>query len=735
MFKLRKYIKPFIFPLIIAILLLFTQAICDLNLPNYMSDIVNVGIQANGIEHATPDAISENGMELIKCFATDDEKKLLEENYTKVLAGDTDYQEDYPGVSNQNIYVLNNKDNIEELDTLFQINTRTFINLMAQMSEQSGNEQATISDNTQIDFNKIYEMLPMLQNLPAEQIEEARQNALQTDETMLSQVAVVFTELFYEELGVDISKIQTNYIVTAGAKMLGMTLIVALASVLVSLIATRVAAKVGQNLRSDLFKKVQSFSDAEFEKFSTSSLITRTTNDITQIQNLIIMGIRLVFLAPVMGIGAIIMIVNRNANMTWILGLACTLIILLIFIIFALAMPRFKKIQKLIDKLNLVSRENLSGIMVSRAFRTQEFEEERFDKVNKELTKVNLFVNRAMAIMMPAMTFVMNSIMLIIVWVGAEQIAESNLQIGDMMAFMQYSMQVIMSFLMMSMMFIMFPRASVSGNRISEVLHTEPSIKDPESPKEFNKNEIGYVEFKNVSFKYEGADEYVLENISFVAKPGQTTAFIGSTGSGKSTLIKLVPRFNDVTTGEVLVNGVNVKDVPISELQKQIGYVPQKGTLLSGTIESNIKYGNPEASDEFMKECAEIAQATEFIETKEDKYQSEISQNAKNVSGGQKQRLSIARAIAKNSPIYIFDDSFSALDFKTDAKLRQAIKEKMSKATILIVAQRVSTIMNAEQIIVLDQGKIVGKGTHKELLENCPTYYEIASSQLTKEEL
>ena len=601
MFKLRKYIKPFIFPLIIAILLLFTQAICDLNLPNYMSDIVNVGIQANGIEHATPDAISENGMELIKCFATDDEKKLLEENYTKVLAGDTNYQEDYPEVSNQNIYVLNNKDNIEELDTLFQINTRTFINLMAQMSEQSGNEQATISDNTQIDFNKIYEMLPILQNLPSEQIEEARQSAIQTDETMLSQVAVVFTELFYEELGVDISKIQTNYIVTAGAKMLGMTLIVALASVLVSLIATRVAARVGQNLRSDLFKKVQSFSDAEFEKFSTSSLITRTTNDITQIQNLIIMGIRLVFLAPVMGIGAIIMIVNRNANMTWILGLACTLIILLIFIIFALAIPRFKKIQKLIDKLNLVSRENLSGIMVSRAFRTQEFEEERFDKVNKELTKVNLFVNRAMAIMMPAMTFVMNSIMLIIVWVGAEQIAESNLQIGDMMAFMQYSMQVIMSFLMMSMMFIMFPRASVSGNRISEVLHTEPSIKDPESPKEFNKNEIGYVEFKNVSFKYEGADEYVLENISFVAKPGQTTAFIGSTGSGKSTLIKLVPRFNDVTTGEVLVNGVNVKDVPISELQKQIGYVPQKGTLLSGTIESNIKYGNPEASDEFMK--------------------------------------------------------------------------------------------------------------------------------------
>ncbi len=735
MFKLRKYLKPFIFPLIIAILLLFTQAVCDLNLPNYMSDIVNVGIQANGIEHATPEAISENGMELIKCFATDDEKKILEDNYTKIQAGDENYLEDYPEVANTNIYVLNSEENIESLDRIFQINTRTFINVMSYMSEQSGSSDTTISDNTQIDFSKMYEMLPMLQNLPEEQVKSARESAETTDETMLSQVAVVFTELFYEELGMDITKIQTSYIVNTGAKMLGMTLIVAAAAVLVSLIATRVAAKVGQNLRSDLFKKVQSFSDREFEKFSTSSLITRTTNDVTQIQNLIIMGIRLVFLAPVMGIGAIIMIINRNASMTWILALACVLIILLILAIFALAMPRFKKIQKLIDKLNLVSRENLSGVMVSRAFRTQEFEEERFDKVNTELTKVNLFVNRTMAIMMPAMTFIMNSIMLIIVWVGAEQIAESNLQIGDMMAFMQYSMQVIMSFLMMSMMFIMFPRASVSGNRISEVLHTEPSIKDPENAKEFDKNKIGYVEFKDVSFKYEGADEYVLEDISFVAKPGETTAFIGSTGSGKSTLIKLVPRFNDVTTGEVLVNGVNVKDVEISKLQEQIGYVPQKGTLLSGTIESNIKYGNPEATDEFMKECADIAQATEFIETKEDKYQSEISQNAKNVSGGQKQRLSIARAIAKKAPIYIFDDSFSALDFKTDAKLRQAIKQKMSKATILIVAQRVSTIMNAEQIIVLEQGKVVGKGTHKELLKNCPTYYEIASSQLTKEEL
>lgn len=733
MLKLKKYLKPFVFPLLLAIILLFLQAVCDLNLPNYMSDIVNIGIQSNGIEHATPEAISEEGMELIKCFSSDEDKKILEENYEKILSGNNEYSTKYPEIINKNIYVLKDDKNIEKLDNIFQISTRTFINVMSQLSE--GVENASISDNTQIDLEKIYPMLTIIQSLPEEQIIEAREEAKQTDETMLSQVAVVFTELFYEEIGVEISEVQIAYIVKTGAKMIGMTLIVAISAISVSFLATRVAAKVGQNIRTDVFKKVQSFSDTEFEKFTTSSLITRTTNDITQIQNLIVMGIRLVFLAPVMGIGAIIMIINRNASMTWILGLACALIIVLIATIFALSMPRFKKIQKLIDKLNLVSRENLSGVMVSRAFRTQEYEEERFDKVNNELTKVNLFVNRVMATMSPIMTFVMNGIMLVIVWVGAKQIAVSNLQIGDMMAFMQYSMQVIMSFLMMSMMFIMFPRAAVSGKRIVEVLETEPSIKNPEKSKEFDKNKTGVVEFKNVSFKYEGADEYVLENISFVAKPGETTAFIGSTGSGKSTLIKLVPRFNDVTSGEILVNGVNVKDVSIEKLQKQIGYVPQKGSLLSGTIESNIKYGNQEATDEFMQECAEIAQATEFIETKEEKYKSEISQNAKNVSGGQKQRLSIARAIAKKAPIYIFDDSFSALDFKTDAKLRQALKEKMKSATILIVAQRVSTIMNAEQIIVLDQGKVVGKGTHEELLKNCPTYYEIASSQLAKEEL
>ena len=699
----------------------------------YMSDIVNVGIQSSGIENAVPKAISQNGMDLIKVFAKEDEIKVLDQNYEIINKGNKEYIKEYPGVENTNIYVLKDNADIENLDNIFKIADRTFINIITEFSNKGlGVEN---SDTTQIDFDKIYSMLPMLNSIPKEQIEAARETALKTDDTTLSQVAVVFTKLFYQELDMDMTKVQLNYIILTGAKMLGMTLLVAVAAVLVSFIATKVSAKVGQTIRIDLFKKVQSFAGAEFEKFNTSSLITRTTNDVTQIQNLIVMGIRLVFFAPVMGIGALIMIIQRNASMTWILGLACAIIIVLIIVVFLLAVPRFKIIQKLIDRLNLVSRENISGIMVARAFGTQEYEENRFDGVNKELTDVNLFVNRLMTIMMPAMTFVMNGIMLLIVWIGAKQIAESNLQIGDMMAFLQYAMHVIISFLFITMIFVTFPRAAVSAKRISDVLDTDVNIKNPERPEEFKQDKIGYVEFKNVSFKYEGADEYVLENISFVAKPGTTTAFVGSTGSGKSSLIKLIPRFNDATEGEVLVNGVNVKDIKLEDLQEQIGYVPQKGSLLSGTIESNIKYGAPELSDEDMKKYAEIAQATEFIESKDKKYQSEISQGAKNVSGGQKQRLSIARALAKNAPICIFDDSFSAIDFKTDAKLRKALKQNMSNATVLIVAQRISTIMNAEQIIVLDKGKIVGKGTHKELLENCPTYYEIAASQLAKEEL
>lgn len=738
MLKLKKYLKPFIFPIILAICLLFVQAICDLNLPNLMSEIVNVGIQSRGVERATPEAISENGMKLMQTFMNEEEKNLVEASFYKVEKGDVNYEKTYPNVKEKNIYVLKNElteETIDKLDRAFEIATRTFINTMSAMAEQNGQASEAMQDKSNIDVEQIYSMLPYLASIDSATISKARQDAENMEESMLSQTAIAVTQLMYKELGMNLGKIQTIYLLKTGAKMLGMTIIVVLTAISVSFIATRVATKISRNLRKDVFEKVEQFSANEFDKFSTSSLITRTTNDINQVQNLIIMLIRVMAYAPIMGIGGVIMILQRNAGMSWILGIACVGILCLIGVIFALAMPKFKLLQKLTDKINLVSRESLSGIMVSRAFRTQKHEEERFDEVNKQIAKTNLFVNRVMVFMMPAMTLIMNAISVIIVWLGANQIAEANLMVGDMMAFMQYAMQVIMSFLMISMMFIMVPRASVSGTRIAEVLETEPSIKEPEQAKEFIEDKMGYVEFKNVSFKYQDAEENVLENISFTAKPGETTAFIGSTGSGKSTLIKLVPRFYDVTEGEILVNGVNVKDIEGHKLQEQIGYVPQKGSLLTGTIESNLKYGKPEASDELMKRSAEVAQATEFIDEKEEKYKSEISQGGKNVSGGQKQRLSIARALVKEAPIYIFDDSFSALDFKTDSALRQALKDYAKGSTILIVAQRVSTIMNAEQIIVLEDGKIVGKGTHKELLKNCKTYYEIAASQLEKEEL
>ena len=641
MLKLKKYLKPFIFPIILAICLLFVQAICDLNLPNLMSEIVNVGIQSRGVERATPEAISENGMKLMQTFMNEEEKNLIEASFYKVEQGDANYEKTYPNVKEKNIYVLKNElteETIEKLDRAFEIATRTFINTMSAMAEQNGQASEAMQDKSNIDVEQIYSMLPYLASIDSATISKARQDAENMEESMLSQTAIAVTQLMYKELGMNLGKIQTIYLLKTGAKMLGMTIIVVLTAISVSFIATRVATKISRNLRKDVFEKVEQFSANEFDKFSTSSLITRTTNDINQVQNLIIMLIRVMAYAPIMGIGGVIMILQRNAGMSWILGIACVGILCLIGVIFALAMPKFKLLQKLTDKINLVSRESLSGIMVSRAFCTQKHEEERFDEVNKQIAKTNLFVNRVMVFMMPAMTLIMNAISVIIVWVGANQIAEANLMVGDMMAFMQYAMQVIMSFLMISMMFIMVPRASVSGTRIAEVLETEPSIKEPEQAKEFIEDKMGYVEFKNVSFKYQDAEENVLENISFTAKPGETTAFIGSTGSGKSTLIKLVPRFYDVTEGEILVNGVNVKDIEGHKLQEQIGYVPQKGSLLTGTIESNLKYGKPEASDELMKRSAEVAQATEFIDEKEEKYKSEISQGGKNVSGGQKQR-------------------------------------------------------------------------------------------------
>ena len=566
-------------------------------------------------------------------------------------------------------------------------------------------------------------------------MDELDQKLGEMEGSILTQSDILYVQQEYEALGVDVGAIQIQYIVITGLKMLGLALAAMLATIIVTLLASRTAAGVAKNLRNDVFQKVVSFSNQEFEKFSTASLITRSTNDIQQIQMLLVLLLRIVFYAPIVAVGGCVMALQKNSSMFWVIGVAVVAVLSLVVVLFSITMPRFKLMQKLVDKLNLVSREILSGLWVIRAFGTQKYEEKRFDGVNRDLTKTNLFVNRVMTCMMPAMMLTMNAVTVLIVWVGADKINAGGMQVGDLMAFIQYTMQIVMSFLMISMMSIMLPRATVSANRIQEVLETEVEIADPARPEGFVPSKTGEVEFQDVSFRYPGADEDVLENITFTAKKGETTAFIGSTGSGKSTLINLIPRFYDVTKGRILVNGRDVRDVTQHELRARIGYVPQKGVLFSGTIESNLKYGGDSISDRNMEQAAQIAQATEFIGAKPDGYQSEISQGGGNVSGGQKQRLSIARAIAKHPEIYIFDDSFSALDYKTDVALRKELKEKTAGATVLIVAQRISTILHAEQIIVLDEGKIVGKGTHEELLQSCEVYQQIALSQLSKEEL
>lgn len=747
--KLARYLKPFTFMLILAVFLLFGQAMCDLNLPNYMSNIVNVGIQQNGIENASPEAISTNGMKFEQTFMTDEQVDYVDSHYQLVETGGNgqkyeEYLKKYPLLADEDIYVLKDADKEirKTLDQAFGESAWTFINTIKTVSAQlpqsavpfEGSESDDV-DIASMDFSKLYALQPLFNLIPDSVIEEARTEALKNDSSMLVQTGAAIAGSFYKELGMDVSKIQSRYITRTGMLMLLIALAGGIATILVSFLASRISSAAARNIRRDVFNKVEDFSLTEFDRFSTASLITRTTNDVTQVQMLLMMGIRMICYAPIMGIGGVMMALRKSSSMSWIIALACVLLICLIMVVFVVAMPKFKLIQKLIDRLNLVSRENLNGLMVIKAFGTEEFERNRFDKSNRDLTRVNLFVNRVMVFMMPAMNLIMNGVMLLIVWIGSHQIAQSSMQVGDMMAFMQYAMQIIMSFLMISMMFIMVPRAAVSGDRISEVLETEPSIKDPGSPKPFLDSRKGYIEFKNVSFRYHGADNDVLEDITFTARPGETTAFIGSTGSGKSTLVNLIPRFYDVTSGEILVSGVNVKDVNQHDLHDQIGYVPQKGVLLSGTIDSNLKYGDKDASEEDVMAAATVAQAMEFISQKDEGFESPIAQGGSNVSGGQKQRLSIARALVKKPCIYIFDDSFSALDFKTDATLRSALKKYTGDSTVLIVAQRVSTIMNAEQIIVLDDGKIVGKGTHSELLETCPTYYEIAASQLSKEEL
>ncbi|WP_097678013.1 ABC transporter ATP-binding protein [Bacillus massilinigeriensis] len=735
MVKLAKYLKPFLTGIFLAILLLFVQAISDLNLPNYMSDIVNVGIQQNGVEHAAPDAMSQEGMKLISTFTTDHEKQTIEASYSLVSPSDKKaYSEKYPK-ADQPFYVKRvlSKAETEKVDTAFGTASSTFINVLRELSPPSDKKGAE-SSTSSISMKEIYGMQPLLDSLPEETIKSAHDKALEND-VMQKQSGIMLTKGFYDELGVDLGAKQTSYIMKIGFYMLAIALVGGIATVLVGLLSSKIATGVARNLRKQVFTKVESFSKKELDTFSTASLITRCTNDIQQVQQLIMMGVRMICYAPILGIGGIIMAVNKSASMSWIIALAVAILLGLILIVMAIAMPKFKLIQKLIDKLNLISRENLSGLMVVRSFGTQEHEKERFDLANSDLTRTNLFVNRVMVFMMPMMMLIMNGVTLLIVWVGAHKIADSSMQVGDMMAYMQYVMQILFSFIMLPVMFIMIPRAAVSAGRIAEVLETKVSITDPGKPKSFSEKNKGQLEFKNVSFRYEGANEDALHEVSFQANPGQTTAIIGPTGSGKTTIASLALRFYDVNEGAIFIDGVDIRDVKQAELRAKIGYAPQKGVLLSGTIESNLKYGKKDAADEEMKEITEVAQALEFILEKPEKFASSISQGGTNVSGGQKQRLTIARALMKKPDILIFDDSFSALDFKTDSILRKALKEHTSNATVIIVAQRVSTIMNAEQILVLDKGRIVGRGTHRELLETCPEYFEIASSQLSKEEL
>lgn len=717
MTKLLKFLKPYAGAVAAIICVLIVQAYCDLSLPAYTSDIVNVGIQQSGIDEKVPEQISEEDLGKLLMLVPSDQQEEVQNAYEESKADHS-----YDG----KIFSLKEsvKEDKEKLESLEEVLAKPML-LAADSafdSDMAGQLQANMQQ-------------PMQPEHREEMLKELYKQMEKVPDMMLEQSAPVYIKGLYENIGIDTDKIETHYILNTGGKMLALAGLGMAASVLVGLLASRVGASVGRGLRRDVFRKVVGFSNGEFDKFSTASLITRSTNDIQQIQLLTVMILRMVLYAPILAIGGIYQVFHTNVDMSWIIALAVGIIVAIVLVLFLIVMPKFKVVQNQVDRLNLVSREILTGLPVIRAFSTQKHEEQRFDEANKALTRTNLFVNRAMTFMMPLMMLVMNAISILIIWVGGHSINDGAMQVGDMMAFIQYTMQIIMSFLMICMISVMLPRAAVSATRVDEVLTSDTLIHDPKELDRFDEQGNGEVSFDHVSFRYPGAEEDVLHDITFTAKPGQTTAFIGSTGSGKSTLVNLIPRFYDVTEGKITIDGKDIREVSQHDLRDRLGYVPQKGVLFSGDIASNILYGNPDGSEAEMEEAAQIAQAEEFISHKQKKYHSPIAQGGSNVSGGQKQRLSIARAIAKHPDVYIFDDSFSALDYKTDVTLRQALKKKTKDSTVLIVAQRISTILHAEQIIVLDDGKVAGIGTHKELLKNCETYYQIAASQLSEKEL
>ncbi len=745
MIRLARYLRPFASLILLAVILLFTQAMADLSLPEYLSRIVNNGIQQSGIESPIPQAIRQSEMNKVTLFLSDADKKTVLSHYTLINKDSADYNKyvgDYPALATESIYVLNDQSQETTEAIKPSLSKALLVVSGIEQAVKDPSKAASMGSQGGFDISKLpagTDVFQMLSILPA----GIRNNILSSvdkrfavmGESMVEQAAIAAVKTEYTALGMNVETLQTNYIIRIGATMLLISLLSGACTILVGFLSARTAAGMARNLRRDVFNKVTSFSNSEFDKFSVSSLITRSTNDITQLQLLTVIMLRMVIYAPILAVGGVIKALSTDASMWWTIALAVVILLTFIATTFSIALPKFKIIQKLVDRLNLVTRENLSGMMVIRAFNTQGFEEKRFDKANVDLTNTNLFVNRVMALMMPFMMLIMNGTTVLIIWVGAHQVAESQMQIGNMIAFMQYGIQVVMAFLFISMIFIILPRASVSAERIADVLDTEPTIEDPKQAKSFPAPFKGTVEFRNVSFRYPGAEEDVLHAINFTAQPGQTTAFIGSTGSGKSTLINLIPRFYDVTGGQILIDGVDIRDVSQHELREKIGYIPQKGNLFSGTIDSNLRYADENASEAVLTEATDIAQASNFINEKPERLGSPVSQGGTNVSGGQRQRLSIARALVKHAPIYIFDDSFSALDFKTDVALRKALKEHTGNSNMLIVAQRISTIKTAEQIIVLDDGRVVGMGTHEELMEDCETYREIALSQLSLEEL